>query len=110
MAIAACHAGFGGLTASQHPLVCRFMKDACRLLPLSRPLLSPWDLPVVLQGLEHRLLSRYRNLKLVSLKTVLLALASAKCINDFHAPSVHLKPNQAFVPKVLGSCSPTWQL
>ena len=57
----------------------------------------------------------------MSLKTVLLlALASAKQDSDIHALSVHLscaqlflgdvkmilKPNPAFVPKVVGSCSP----
>ncbi|KAK5882516.1 hypothetical protein CesoFtcFv8_021095 [Champsocephalus esox] len=57
----------------------------------------------------------------LSLKTVLLlALASAKRVSDIHALSVHpsctqfsagqtrvlLKPNPAFVPKVVGSCTP----
>ena len=51
-AIAACHVGFGKQTASQHPLVCRFMKGARRLLPVSRPLVPPWDLAVVLEGLK----------------------------------------------------------
>ena len=60
-------------------------------------------------------------MKRLSLKTVLLlALASAKRVSDIHALSVHpscalfapgdvrliLKPNPAFVPKVVGSCSP----
>lgn len=63
-------------------------------------------------------------LKFVSLKTVLLlALALAKRMDDIHALSVHLsypqffmggmrmvlKPNSAFVPKVVASFSPlTW--
>ncbi|KAK5915714.1 hypothetical protein CesoFtcFv8_001280 [Champsocephalus esox] len=42
-AIAACHVGFEGKTASQHPLVCRFMKGAHRLLPVSRSLVPLWD-------------------------------------------------------------------
>ncbi|XP_038139793.1 uncharacterized protein LOC119782750, partial [Cyprinodon tularosa] len=122
-AIAACHIGFGDKTASQHPLVCRFMKGARRLLPVSRPLLPPWDLSVVLEGLKgppfEPLLGS--SLKHLSLKTVLLlALASAKRVSDIHALSVSpactrfdpeytrmvLKPNPAFVPKVVGSCSP----
>ncbi|KAK5900671.1 hypothetical protein CgunFtcFv8_025613 [Champsocephalus gunnari] len=51
-AIAACHVGFEGKTASQHPLVCGFMKGARRLLPVSRSLVPLWDLAVVLNGLK----------------------------------------------------------
>lgn len=51
-AVAACHTGFGDKTASQHPLVCRFMRDACRHLPVSRPLTPPWDLGVFLEGFK----------------------------------------------------------
>ena len=36
--------------ASQHSLVCHFMKGARRLLHVSRPLVPPWDLAVVLEG------------------------------------------------------------
>ncbi|KAK0143064.1 Sphingomyelin phosphodiesterase 4 [Merluccius polli] len=122
-AVAACHVGFGERTASQHPLVCRFMKGARRLLPVSRPLVPPWDLAVVLEGLKGPPFEPLvgADLKHVSLKTVLLlALASAKRVSDIHALSVHpscaqlfpgdvrmiLRPNPAFVPKVVGSCSP----
>ncbi|XP_029937836.1 uncharacterized protein LOC115380768 [Myripristis murdjan] len=122
-AIAACHVGFGKKTASQHPLVCRFMKGARRLLPVSRPLVPPWDLAVVLEGLKGPPFEPLEeaDLKHLSLKTVLLlALASAKRVSDIHALSTHpscaqfapgdvrmtLKPNPAFVPKVVGSCSP----
>ena len=122
-ALAACHVGFGKQTASQHPLVCRFMKGARRLLPVSRPLVPPWDLAVVLEGLKGPPFEPLEgaDLKHVSLKTVLLlALASAKRVSDIHVLSVHpscaqlfpgdvrmvLKPNPAFVPKVVGSCSP----
>ncbi len=122
-AIAACHIGFGDKSAGQHPLVCRFMRGARRLLPVSRPLMPPWDLAVVLEGLKgppfEPLLGA--SLKHLSLKTVLLlALASAKRVSDIHALSVSpactqfapgntrmvLKPNPVFVPKVVGSCSP----
>lgn len=122
-AIAACHVGFEGKTASQHPLVCRFMKGARRLLPVSRPLAPPWDLAVVLNGLSRAPFEPLEkvSLKHLSLKTgLLLALASAKRVGDIHALSVHssctqfapghtrvsLKPHLAFVPKVVGSSSP----
>ncbi|XP_029968087.1 uncharacterized protein LOC115403361 [Salarias fasciatus] len=122
-AIAACHVGFGGKTVSQHPLVCRFMKGARRLLPVCRPLAPPWDLAVVLNGLSRAPFEPLEevSLKHLSLKTaLLLALASAKRVSDIHALSVHssctqfapgnarvsLKPHLAFVPKVVGSCSP----
>ncbi|XP_059199216.1 uncharacterized protein LOC131979287 [Centropristis striata] len=122
-AIAACHVGFGKLTVGQHPLVCRFMKGARRLLPVSRPLVPPWDLAVVLEGLRGPPFEPLEgaDLKHVSLKAVLLlALASAKRVSDIHALSVHpsctqffpgdvrmtLRPNPVFVPKVVGSCSP----
>lgn len=51
-AIAACHMGFESKTVSKHPLVCHFMKGVHRLLPMSRPLVPPWDLAVVLYGLK----------------------------------------------------------
>ncbi|KAK5930341.1 hypothetical protein CgunFtcFv8_026581 [Champsocephalus gunnari] len=122
-AIAACHVGFEGKTASQHPLVCRFMKGARRLLPVSRSLVPLWDLAVVLNGLKMTPFEPLEgaDMKHLSLKTVLLlALASAKRVSDIHALSVHpsctqfapgqtrvlLKPNPAFTPKVVGSCTP----
>lgn len=40
-AISACHVGFDGKTLGQHSLVCRFMKGARRLLPVSTPFLHP---------------------------------------------------------------------
>lgn len=119
-AVAACHIGFGNLTASQHPPIC-FMKAARRLLPVSRSLVLPWHLVVVLEelkGLPFELL-REPDLRFVSLKAVLLlALVS---ISDIHALSVQpsclkffpgearigLRPNLAFVPMVMGSCSRT---
>lgn len=51
-AVAAYHMGFGNQPVSQHPLICHFMKGARRLLPVSRPIVRPWDLSVVLKGLE----------------------------------------------------------
>ena len=122
-AIAACHVGFEGKTASQHPLVCRFMKGTRSLLPVSRSLVPLWDLAVVLNGLKMTPFEPLEgaDMKHLSLKTVLLlALASAKRVSDIHALSVHpsctqfapgqtrvlLKPNPAFTPKVVGSCTP----
>ncbi|KAK0146249.1 hypothetical protein N1851_014446 [Merluccius polli] len=107
-AVAACHVGFGERTASQHPLVCRFMKGARRLLPVSRPLVPPWDLAVVLEGLKGPPFEPLvgADLKHVSLKTVLLlALALAKRLFPGDVRMI-LRPNRAFVPKVVGSCSP----
>lgn len=60
------------------------------------------------------------DLTCVSLKMVLLALALAKRVGGIHVLSAHpscvqfsvddvrmiMKPNPAFVPKVVGSCSP----
>ncbi|XP_049432685.1 uncharacterized protein LOC125889068 [Epinephelus fuscoguttatus] len=122
-AISACHIGFGGKTVGQHPLVCRFMKGARRKLPVSKPLAPSWDLPMVLDALSAPPFEPLDqvDLKMVALKTVLLlSLASAKRVGEIHALSVHeectkfsagntrvtLQPNPAFMPKVLGSCSP----
>lgn len=122
-AISACHVGLDGKTVGQHPLVCRFMKGARRKLPTSRPLVPSWDLPTVLAALSCSPFEplEQAELKMLSLKTVLLlALASAKRIGEIHALSVHracmqfspgntsvsMQPNPAFIPKVLGSCSP----
>lgn len=51
-AVAACHTGFRDKTASQHPLVCRFMRGVCRHLPVFRPLTPPWALGVFLEGFK----------------------------------------------------------
>lgn len=50
--VATHHVGLGNQTASQHPLVSRFMTGARRLFLVSRPLVPPWDLDVVLVGLK----------------------------------------------------------
>ncbi|KAK0145714.1 hypothetical protein N1851_015374 [Merluccius polli] len=121
-AISACHIGFGDKTAGQHPLVCRFMKGARRLRPVSRNLTAPWDLSTVLDALSRPPFEPLQQveLKTLSFKTaLLLALASAKRVSDIHALSVSpacmqflrgnskvlLKPNPAFVPKVFDSAS-----
>ena len=119
-AVSACHVGFGDKPAGQHPLVCRFMKGARRKLPVSRPLVPLWDLSVVLDALSHHPFEPMEavGMKFVSLKTVLLlALTTAKRVSDLQAWSVQptclqfapglskvcLRPNPAFVPKVVES-------
>ncbi|KAK0149941.1 hypothetical protein N1851_009321 [Merluccius polli] len=83
-AISACHIGFGDKTAGQHPIVCRFMKGARRLRPVSRNLTAPWDLSTVLDALSH---PPFEPLQQVELASLLLALASAKRVSDIHALS-----------------------
>lgn len=121
-AISACHVGFDGKTLGQHPLVCRFMKGARRLLPVSKHMSPSWDLSVVLRALSDHPFEPLEDieLKMLSLKTVLLlAMATTKRVSDIHALSVHtscmrfspdnlkvsLRPNPAFIPKVVGACS-----
>nr|XP_009302985.2 uncharacterized protein LOC103911649 [Danio rerio] len=115
-AITACHVGFDGSTAGQHPLVRRFMKGARRSLPVTRRVVPEWDLSMVLDALTHHPFETLEaiSLKHLSFKTaLLLALASAKRVSDLHALSVHpscikfslsgekvsLRPNPAFMPK-----------
>lgn len=122
-AISACHVGFDGKTVGQHPLVCQFMKGARRKLHVPRSLTPSWDLPSVLDALSGPPFEPLDqvDLKMLSLKVaLLLALASAKRISEIHALSVHqacirfspggervsLRPNPAFIPKVIGSLSP----
>ncbi|XP_073683991.1 uncharacterized protein [Garra rufa] len=119
-AISACHMGIDNNTMGQHPLVCRFMRGARRLNRVSKPLIPPWDLSVVLNALSRAPFEPIdsSDLKLLSLKTaLLLALSTAKRISELHALSVHnscmqfamdcsrvsLKTNPAFVPKVSDS-------
>ncbi len=119
-AISACHVGSGGAPIGQHPLIKRFVKGACRLRPVHKPLVPSWDLPMVLEafsGLPFEPLE-CADLKVISLKTILLlALTSARQISELQALSVHtsclqfspdygkvmLRPNPVFVPKVSDS-------
>lgn len=76
------------------------MKGARRPLPVSRSLVPPWDMAVVLEGLKGPPVEPLQgaNLKFVSLKAVLLlALASAKRVSDIHALSVHPSCAQFFL-------------
>ena len=92
---------------------------ARRLTASSRgPQVPPWDLYLVLEALKHPPFEPLGNvaLKWLSLKTAfLLAITSARRIGELHALSVHrdcctfspegskvvLRPNPAFLPKVL---------
>lgn len=110
-AIVACHIGFGDKKVKQHPLVCCFMKGARGLLLVSRLLVRPWDLAVVLEGLRG---PPFKPLLGVSLKRLapLLPLASARRVSDIHALSVHpecaqfIQGNMQLTLKSLGLCSP----
>ncbi len=94
-----------------------------RAWPVSKPLSPSWDLGLVLDALS---MSPFEpldkvDLKILSFKTaLLLALASAKRVSEIHALSVHsaclqfmsvdagvfLKPNPAFMPKILKAIIP----
>ncbi|XP_066524949.1 uncharacterized protein [Hoplias malabaricus] len=119
-AISACHVGFGDKPAGQHALVSQFMKGARRKWPVCRPLVPPWDLSLVLDGLCCHPFEPLEGvgLKFLSIKTALLwALTTAKRVGELQAlairPSclqfdpgytkVHLHTNPVFVPKVIGS-------
>ncbi|XDV34342.1 hypothetical protein PO909_004509 [Leuciscus waleckii] len=116
-AISACHVGIDRNTIGQNPLVCRFMRGAQHLNRISKPLILPWDLSVVLNALSQPPFEPIHSveLKLLSLKSaLLLALTTAKRVSELHALSVHnscmqfamdysrvtFKTNPAFVPKV----------
>ena len=115
-AISACHVGFNGKTVWKHPLVRQFMKGASRLHQVSRTLVPPWDLTLVLDALTQAPFEPLEavGLKHLTLKTALLvALTSAKRVSDLHALSISpecmqfnddnsrvtIRPNPAFVPK-----------
>ncbi len=116
-AISACHVGVDRKTIGQHPLICRFMGGVRRLNRVSKPLIPPWDLSVVLNVLSQPPFEPVDgiDLKLLSLlAALLLALSTAKRVSELHALSVNspcmqfamdysrvtLKTNPAFVPKV----------
>ncbi len=119
-AISACHKGFGDKPAGQHQLICRFMNGVRRKLPVSRPMVPLWDLAVVLDALSQHPFEPLEmvGLKFLSLKkALLLALTTAKRVSDLQALStrpaclqfapgaskVCLRPNPAFIPKVVES-------
>lgn len=75
--ISACHVGFGDWC---------FIKGACCLHPVSKLLAPSWDLPLALDALSG---PPFEPLWEVDLKTLLLAIASAKWVSDIHTLSMH---------------------
>lgn len=77
--------------ASLHLLICCFMKGGLWLLPVSRPLVHLWDLPMVLEGLKNLTLELLQgaDLRFVHETVWFLALALAKRISDIHAVFLH---------------------
>ena len=123
-AISACHVGFGDKALSEAPLVRKFMRGARKARPVTRSLVPPWDLSLVLGGLSGPPFEPLEavSLKFLTLKTALLvALTTAKRVSDVQALSispdctvfsgdrmrVRVRPNPAFVPKNPNSvCAP----
>ena len=94
------------------------MKGARRSRPVTKPLVPSWDLSGVLEALSCQPFEPLEmvEMKILSVKTaLLLAVTSAKRVGELHALSVHpsclhfapgfsrvsLRPNPAFVPKVI---------
>ena len=119
-AISACHEGFPRGAVFSHPYVKRFLKGCVRLRPVVRTVVPSWDLQLVLRALCRAPFEPLAQvpLKVLSVKTaLLLALSSAKRVGDLCALSVSescmaiagdasratLRPNAAFVPKVVTS-------
>ena len=119
-AISACHEGFARTTVFTHPLVRSFLAGVRRLRPVTRATAPQWDLPLVLNALCGAPFEPLEgaSLKWLSVKTaLLLALATGKRVSDLRALSIQpgclvisgdaskavLRPNPAFVPKVVQS-------
>ncbi len=117
-AISAYHAPVDGASLGSHNLGCSFLKGARRLKPVRSTPFPVWDLPLVL---EFLCTPQFEPLAVVYIKwlplkvSFLLAIASAKRVCELHALSVSapclrwlpedsgviLRPNPAFLPKVL---------
>ncbi|XP_029924002.1 uncharacterized protein LOC115371027 [Myripristis murdjan] len=118
-AIKAVRIGEVALCAEDCALISRFLQGAHRLtVRTAGPAVPPWDLDVVLGALQSPPFEPLRgaDLKWLSIKTAfLLAITSARRVSELHALSVHgdccrfssdgssvvLRPNPAFLPKVL---------
>lgn len=118
-AIKAARIGDSALGDSDSSLISRFLKGAQRLnVGRSRSTVPSWDLDIVLEALRQPPYEPLTaaELKWLTLKTsFLLAIASARRIGELHALSVHddcctfspdrssvvLRPNPAFLPKVV---------
>ncbi len=116
-AIAAHHDAVDGRSLGKHDLIVRFLRGARRLNPSRPPLMSSWDLSIVLAGLQRGPFEPLDSveLKYLSAKTALLtALTSIKRVGDLQAFSVSeeclvfgpdychvvLRPRPGYVPKV----------
>lgn len=118
-AIKAVRIGEVALCAQDCALISRFLQGAHRLtVRTAGPAVPPWDLDIVLGALQSPPFEPLRgaDLKWLSIKTAfLLAITSARRVSELHALSVHgdccrfssdgssvfLRPNPAFLPKVL---------
>ena len=118
-AIKAARVGDNKLAESDCSLISRFLKGAVRLAPGSRrPVVPAWDLKLVLAALQLEPFEPLASvdLKWLSLKVAfLIAVASARRVGEIQALSIHesccrflpesagvlLRPNPAFLPKVL---------
>ncbi len=106
-----------GWSLGKHDLIVRFLRGARRLNPPRPPLVSSWDLSIVLAGLQRGPFEPLDSveLKFLSAKTALLiALTSIKRVGDVQAFSVSeeclvfgpdyshvvLRPRPGYVPKV----------
>lgn len=119
-AISSFHREIDGSSVFSHPLMSSFIKGVARLHPVRRPIAPPWDLGLVLDALCGPPFEpiEVADIKWLSAKTaLLLALTSGKRVSDITALSTQrdccviagdgsratLRPNPAFVPKVLKS-------
>ena len=115
-AISACHVGFGEKALSENPLIRKFMRGVKRARPVTRSMVPPWDLSLVLGALSGAPFEPLETveIKFLTLKTALLmALTTAKRVSEMQALSVSpdctvfsadrtrvsVRPNPAFVPK-----------
>lgn len=90
--IPACRVEIDRATPGAHHLVVRLLKGVRPLRPVSKPIVPTWDLALDLEALCAAPFEPLEsvNLKILYYKTsLLMALASAKCIGDLHMLSVH---------------------
>ncbi len=111
------HDAVDGRSLGKHDLIVRFLKGARRMNPSRSPLVSSWNLSIVLAGLQRGHFEPLDSVELEFLlaKTALLtALTSIKRVGDLQAFSVSeeclvfgpvysnvvLRPRPGYVPKV----------
>ncbi|XP_073780302.1 uncharacterized protein [Danio rerio] len=116
-AIAAYRSPLDDESLGQDPLICRFLRGAIRLRPISTHRVPTWDLTLVLEGISVPPFEPLQKAsdKFLTLKTAfLLAISSLKRVGDLQALSVapsflefapgmskaFLYPRPGYVPKV----------